>query len=158
MCRQRLARTCSQADSYLPGTLRISESAGGRAYVLNRESFWDEIFFVCNQCLYLISVPPTFFFVKLSSLNWWLPVNFSCDMFHQIGPEFSQRKGFSFWQTLYPRNVRYMMKKLYPRTCIPYGTRTHFRRLRRTATNLPTYLIHFKRTFDVDIRTPLKIT
>jgi len=43
-------------------------------------------------------------------------------------------------QTLYPRNVRYLMKTLYPHTCIPYGTRTHFRRLRRTARkpiNLP---------------------
>jgi len=61
-------------------------------------------------------------------------------------------------QTLYPRNVRYMMKKLYPRTgaCIPYGTRMHFRRLRRTrATNLPTNLIHFKWTFHVDVSTVL---
>jgi len=39
-----------------------------------------------------------------------------------------------------------MMKKLYPRTCIPHETRAHFRRLRRTATNL----IHFKWTLDVD--------
>jgi len=39
-------------------------------------------------------------------------------------------------------------------TCIPCGTRTHFRRLRRTATNLPTCLMHFKWTFDVDISTP----
>jgi len=46
-------------------------------------------------------------------------------------------KNIFFWQALYPRNVRYMIKKLYPRTCIPYGTRTHFRRLRHTTTNLP---------------------
>jgi len=47
-------------------------------------------------------------------------------------------------------------KTLYPRTCIPYGTRTRFRRLRRTATNLPTNR-HFKWTFHVDRTSPFHL-
>jgi len=50
-----------------------------------------------------------------------------------------------WWKTSYPRTD--------VSTCIPYGTRTHFRRLRRTVRK-PTNLIHFKWTFDVDRTTP----
>jgi len=51
-------------------------------------------------------------------------------------------------QTLYPRNVRYMMKKLYPRTCIPLELERIFGDFDARP---PTHLIHFKWTFHVDI-------
>jgi len=61
-------------------------------------------------------------------------------------------------QTLYPRNVRYVIKKLYPRRTYRYvhsmGLERIFGDFDARRGNLPTYLIHFKWTFHVDRTTP----
>jgi len=59
---------------------------------------------------------------------------------------------FKFRQTLYPRNLRYMMEKLYPRTLHAFlmGLERIFGDFDARP---PTYLIYFKWTFDVHIST-----